>query len=146
MIKNAIIYRISSDWAAGYSALEAGADKQQFERCGPTQERSMGWAPPRGEEHGSLVESVGGQWIMRWYSELKMLPASVLGEKLREKCAVIETKALYCQKSCFQANMAGTSVRSPTPEACSFTFSVPNGVTKAAVTSTETWGRLAPML
>ncbi len=90
MIKNAIIYRISADWTADYLALGAGADKQQFVRCGPTQERSTGWAPPRGEEYGSLIESVGGQWIMRWYSELKMLPASVLSEKLREKCAVIE--------------------------------------------------------
>ena len=90
MIKNAIIYRISSSWAADFPALVPGLDQQQFVRCGPNQERSMGWAPPRGEEYGSLVESVGGQWIMRWYSELKMLPGSVLGEKLREKCAVIE--------------------------------------------------------
>jgi len=92
MFKNAIIYRITSSWVADLVALEAGAAKQEFIRCGPTQERSAGWMPPRGEEHGAMAEPVGGQWIMRWNVELKMLPASVLNSKLDEKIAHIEVQ------------------------------------------------------
>ena len=90
MIKSAIIYRIASGWACDPTALETEAHKQQFASCGATQEKSSGWVPSRGEEHGSLVESVGGQWIMRWCTETKLLPASVLADKLRERAAHIE--------------------------------------------------------
>ena len=50
----------------------------------------MGWVPPRGEQHGPLAESVAGQWVMRFMSESKMLPASVLNRKVNEKAEHIE--------------------------------------------------------
>ena len=92
MFKSAIIYRISLSWAGYFAGFEAGVQKQEFAHCGATQERSAGWVPPRGEEHGAMVESVGGQWIMRWHVELKMLPASVLNRKVDEKLAQIEAQ------------------------------------------------------
>ncbi len=46
--------------------------------------------PPRGEKHGPLVESVAGQWMMRFMTEVKVLPASVLNRKLNEKAEHIE--------------------------------------------------------
>lgn len=60
MIKNAIIYRISDAWSPDLPALEAALAKSPFAACGATQERSAGWVPPRGEEHGLLAESVAG--------------------------------------------------------------------------------------
>jgi recombination associated protein RdgC len=45
--------------------------------CGATQEKSLGWVVPRGEAHGPLAESVGGQWILRFMVESKVLPGSV---------------------------------------------------------------------
>ncbi len=50
----------------------------------------MGWVPPRGEAHGALAESVGGQWILRFMTESKMLPGSVLARKVKDKAARIE--------------------------------------------------------
>jgi recombination associated protein RdgC len=61
-----------------------------FTDCLPTQEKSMGWVPPRGEEHGALVESVGGQLILKFVIETKLLPASVIRRAAEEKMDQIE--------------------------------------------------------
>ena len=90
MIKNAIIYRIADSWLPDLQALEDSLAKAPFAECGATQERSVGWAPPRGESHGLLAESVANQWMLRFMSESKMLPASVLNRKVEEKAAHIE--------------------------------------------------------
>jgi recombination associated protein RdgC len=89
MIKNAIIYRIAESWQPDLQALEDALQKCVFTECGATQERSAGWAPPRGEEHGLLAESVAGQWMLRFMSQSKLLPASVLNDKVKEKAAHI---------------------------------------------------------
>ncbi|WP_338496284.1 recombination-associated protein RdgC [Delftia tsuruhatensis] len=90
MFKNLIIYRIAASWVADFAALEEALGKSPFAECGPTQERSAGWVPPRREEHGALVENIGGQWVMRFMTEAKMLPASVLARKVQEKADAIE--------------------------------------------------------
>ncbi|ABX36051.1 putative exonuclease RdgC [Delftia acidovorans SPH-1] len=90
MFKNLIIYRIAASWVADFAALEAALEKTPFAECGPTQERSVGWVPPRQEEHGALAENIGGQWIFRFMTEAKLLPASVLARKVQEKAAHIE--------------------------------------------------------
>ena len=92
MYKNMIVYRISEAWQADWAQLDEALAKQPFEECGATQEKSVGWVPPRGEDNGAMVESVGGQWILRLMSESKMLPASVLNRKLGDKLAQIEAK------------------------------------------------------
>ena len=92
MFKNMIAYRIAEQWQPNWEQLEAALAKQVFEACGATQEKSVGWVPPRGDDHGVMVESVGGQWIMRLMTESKMLPASVLNRRLGEKLAEIEAK------------------------------------------------------
>ena len=48
--------------------LEDALQKTVFEECGATQGRCVGWVPPLGEQHGPLVESVAGQWVMRYRS------------------------------------------------------------------------------
>ena len=90
MFKNMIVYRIAEGWQGDLQALEDALQKTVFEECGATQERSVGWVPPRGEQHGPLAESVAGQWVMRFMSESKMLPASVLNRKVNEKAEHIE--------------------------------------------------------
>lgn len=92
MFNSLIIYRISESWAPDWAQLDAALAKQQFEGCGPTQEKSVGWVPPRGEEHGAMVEAIGGHWIMRLKTETKMLPSAVLKRAVDEKSAEIEVK------------------------------------------------------
>ena len=90
MFKNAIVYRISKNFQASIAEVEDALQKTPFIPCGATQEKSFGWVPPRGEEHGALCESVGGQWIVKLLTETKMLPASVLNRKVQEKADAIE--------------------------------------------------------
>ena len=90
MFKNMIVYRIAEAWQGDLQVLEEALQKTLFAECGATQERSAGWVPPRGELHGPLAESVAGQWVLRFMSEAKMLPASVLNRKVNEKAEHIE--------------------------------------------------------
>lgn len=90
MFKNMIVYRVANASKPSLEVLEAALGKSLFVECSATQEQSFGWMPPRGQEHGALVESVGGQWIMRFMVETKVLPGSVLARKVKEKSQQIE--------------------------------------------------------
>ncbi len=90
MFKNAIVYRIAPEWVPDLARLEEGLARAPFAECGATQEKSVGWVPPRGEAHGALAESVGGQWILRFFQEAKSVPGSVLARKVKDKTARIE--------------------------------------------------------
>ena len=90
MFKNLTIYRIAPLFVPELIEIEAALVRYQFTECGATQERSCGWVPPRGEAHGLLAESVGGQWVLRFRTEAKTIPAEVLARRVAEKAARIE--------------------------------------------------------
>ena len=90
MFKSLVIYRIAQGWAPDLQAAEEALAKAPFMECGATQEKSCGWVPPRGEAHGAMLESIGGQWIARLMTETKAIPASVLARKVKEKADRIE--------------------------------------------------------
>lgn len=88
MFKNLILYRaqpITFDLSAACDHLAAAA----FEPCGPSQEKSAGFIPPR-EANGSMVEASDGQWIMKLMTETKAVPADVVNRTAAEHCAKIE--------------------------------------------------------
>jgi recombination associated protein RdgC len=93
MFKNLVVYRLSATdgrpWEATLEAVEAGLAKACFVPCGATQPLSAGWVSPRhGDENDDaaapLVESVGGQWLMRLMVEQKVLPSSVVKRRVEE--------------------------------------------------------------
>ncbi len=90
MFKSLVIYRIAQGWTPDLQAAEEALAKAQFMECGATQEKSCGWMPPRGEAHGAMLESIGGQWIARLMTETKAIPGSVLARKVKEKAERIE--------------------------------------------------------
>lgn len=90
MFKNVIVYRIAPQEGDALPKLEEGLDKARFAPCGASQERSAGWVEPRGEAHAPLVESIGGQWIMKFMVEAKVVPGTVVRRKLEERIAQIE--------------------------------------------------------
>lgn len=91
MLKNALIFRINDDWEAPTAAaLQEALESAKFIPCGATQRESVGWVEPRGEEHGPLVESVGGELIFKLKTETKAVPSAVVKEKLDERCKKIE--------------------------------------------------------
>ncbi len=85
-----IVYRIAPQWQVELTQVEEALAKMPFLECGATQEKSLGWVPPRGDAHGPLAESVGGQWILRFMVESKVLPGSVLARRVKEKAERIE--------------------------------------------------------
>lgn len=90
MFKNVTIYRIAPGWDVTLESMEAALDAARFVPCGASQDKSVGWAEPRGEEHGLLVESVAGQRILKLVIETKSVPGAVVREKAQEAADHIE--------------------------------------------------------
>ncbi len=85
-----MVYRIAPAWSITLAQLEARLQDAPFVECGLTQEKSVGWTSPRGDVHGALAESVGGQWILKLMMESKAVPGSVITRKMKERAAQIE--------------------------------------------------------
>lgn len=87
MFKEVTVYRVSGLSSA--AALGEEISKESFAPCLATQQKSAGWVPPR-DEHGSLVESVGGHWIARFAIETKPVPGDAVRRKVQQAVAEIE--------------------------------------------------------
>lgn len=95
MFKNLVVYRVSATagepWEATLADVEAGLAKARFLPCAATQPVSAGWVSPRHGEQSAgepgaapLVESIGGQWLMRLMVEQKVLPSAVVKRRVEE--------------------------------------------------------------
>lgn len=89
-LSSATIYRSMFPVSASVEAIEAAMKTNEFLPCSASQDRSVGWVPPRGEANGALLESVAGQWIAKLMIETKAVPASVVRRKVDERAAKIE--------------------------------------------------------
>jgi recombination associated protein RdgC len=85
-----MVYRIGEGWRPSLSEVEAALQTARFVACGATQDKSIGWVEPRGQEHGPLVESVGGQWLVKLKIESKAVPGQVVRQHLDERITEIE--------------------------------------------------------
>ncbi|MDH5856976.1 recombination-associated protein RdgC [Lampropedia aestuarii] len=92
MFKNLLIFRIASNWSADLAQASDALEAHPFTPCTPTQERALGWVPPRGQANGAMVESINGQWILRHVTETKILPSSVVDSHVAEKSEQIEAQ------------------------------------------------------
>ena len=90
MFKNLFVFRLGAEGAVDLSAFEDALSAARFVPCGATQPRSMGWVPARGKPQGPLVESVGGQWLLKLAVEQRVLPGSVVKRRVDEMAAQIE--------------------------------------------------------
>ncbi|MBY4595374.1 recombination-associated protein RdgC [Ottowia caeni] len=90
MFKNLMLYRLGADWPTTAAQLEEALANEPFSPCGATQQKSSGWVPPRGHEHGALVETVAGQWIARLAIETKAVPGDAVRSKTQEAIDEIE--------------------------------------------------------
>lgn len=90
MFQNLSIFRIAEGFNADLATIETALQAAKFAPCSPSQDKAVGWVPPRGEEHGALVESVAGQWIARLQIETKSVPGSEVKKKAQEAADHIE--------------------------------------------------------
>ena len=84
-----MVYRIGPTWSPTLEQIEAGLDPHRFVECGASQEMSLGWSEPRGEAHGPLVESLGGQLILKMTIESLAGRAWVFKRKADDRLAEI---------------------------------------------------------
>jgi recombination associated protein RdgC len=85
MIKNATVYSITLP----DSPLQSH-QFTEFLPCGASQERAVGWVPPRGQEHGPLIETVGGEMLIKLLIETKKVPGQALREAVDVKVKELE--------------------------------------------------------
>ena len=90
MIKNATIFRIQLPVPLGIMTFDHAIESQKFTPCGATQERASGWAPPRGHEHGTMVESIDRHLLMRFVRETKAVPGQAITRELDAQIAKIQ--------------------------------------------------------
>ena len=92
MFKNALVYSIDQWEPPTQDTIAQRLDSGRFTECGPSQAESTGWIEPRGEQHGVLLESVGGQLILKLCSETKAVPGSVVKDQLNARLEKIEAE------------------------------------------------------
>lgn len=90
MFKNLMVYRVGAGWHPTLDEIEESLAKGQFVPCGATEPLSLGWVPPRGEENGLLVEAVDGHYHLKLQIEQRVLPGSVVKERVDEIAEQIE--------------------------------------------------------
>jgi recombination associated protein RdgC len=91
VFKNVWVYGVASGWPASVELVESALQRMPFVPCGASQDKAVGWVEPRGTTHGPLVESVNGQWMLRFKVEVRQVPASVVKRRVDEMAADIET-------------------------------------------------------
>lgn len=90
MIKNLTIFKVTSGWPLDLQTLEAALAAMPFVPGTASQDKAVGWVPPRGHAHGVLAESVNGQWMLRFMVETRQVPASLIQRRTEEACKQIE--------------------------------------------------------
>lgn len=91
MFKQLTAYRLGKDFAIPSATdIEDALQPQRYLPIGLTQEKSVGFYPPRGGEHDPLVEAIGGHCIMRLNIETKSVPARTIREEVDKRCKSLE--------------------------------------------------------
>ncbi|MDO9405950.1 MAG: recombination-associated protein RdgC [Polaromonas sp.] len=86
MFNTATYFRIADDFVVPpLEALEEVLQSHSFVPCGATEPESSGWMPPRGNKSEVLLESVGGQLILRLCTERRPLPSSAVKAAVEER-------------------------------------------------------------
>jgi recombination associated protein RdgC len=88
MFKNAYIFKIVQPLSL--ADIEATLQTAAFVPAGATQEQSVGWIPPRGQEHGALYETIAGHGFMKLMIETKSVPGEAIARALDEQVKKIE--------------------------------------------------------
>jgi recombination associated protein RdgC len=89
MFKQLTIFKLTGV-SPSVNSIEAALLPHAFLPIGATQQRSVGFVPPRGFDNGPLIETVGDQRILSVAIETKSVPASIVQTKADEVFAQIE--------------------------------------------------------
>jgi recombination associated protein RdgC len=90
--KNLVLLRITASFDLSVEALEGHLQNRRFQPCGALEATSEGWFPPLGRADAPLVHQTQGFFMICLRKEDKILPASVVNERLAIRVAEIEDR------------------------------------------------------
>lgn len=90
VFKALTLYRLPRHAQPDPARLEEQLAALPFKPCGPTEALSLGFVPPRGKPNGPLVEWVNGHALIKLQVEQRLLPGSVVRERVDELAEKIE--------------------------------------------------------
>ena len=91
--KNLQLYRLPTPWAIDLAKFDELLARGPFVKCPSNQPMSRGWVPPRRD--GTLVHSLGGQWLIALSVEQRLLPSSVINEEVKERAEAMAEQQGY---------------------------------------------------
>jgi recombination associated protein RdgC len=86
--KNLTIFRLPKKYAITVEALHAFLSRMQFTECGSSDDCTFGFVPP--VDNGLLAHHVNGQFLLKFMTEKKLLPASVINQVLKARADELE--------------------------------------------------------
>lgn len=89
MFRNAQIYRLPAPWSLTAEQLAEQLARKPLHACGSQDMETRGWLPPRDD---AMVHAVGGQWLIRFGLEHRLLPASVVQAEANTRADDIATR------------------------------------------------------
>lgn len=92
--KNVLVYRIPKQWDMTIERLEKCLSTKKFASCTDLEAFSAGWTAVR-KDSEQLVHHVEKRLMMMFCAEKKLLPASVVSEKLAERCVELAKQQGY---------------------------------------------------
>lgn len=92
-VKNLQLYRLPTPWNIDLAKFEELLGRGPFVKCPSNQPMSRGWVSPRRD--GTLVFSLGRQWMIALSVEQRLLPSSVVNEEVKERADAMEAQQGY---------------------------------------------------
>lgn len=89
---NLQIYRFTKPFTLSAEELEENLSQHLFTPCSHQQTSSYGWVSPLGKHSEQLVHACNGYMMVCAKEQERILPASVVNEKLEEKIRELEEK------------------------------------------------------
>jgi recombination associated protein RdgC len=93
VFKSLTAYHLPASAQPDPATLEAQLAALPFKPCGPVEPISFGFVPPRGKDHAALAEWVNGHLLLRLQFEQRLLPGSVVRERVEEKAKALEQES-----------------------------------------------------
>ncbi len=90
--KNLVLLRITAPFDLSAEVLEERLQNRRFQPCGALEPSSEGWYPPLGHPDAPLIHQTQGFLMLCLRREDKILPASVVNERLASRVDEIEAR------------------------------------------------------
>ena len=87
---NLQLYRLTKPFTLSAELLAQQLEQHTFKPCGTLDLSSYGWVAPLGRDGAELVHAVGGYIMICARKEQKVVPATVVRERVQEKAEAIE--------------------------------------------------------